>query len=113
MAIAPTLRESRLRAGLTQAELAKRSGTSQATLCAYERGRKSPTAETLERILAATGHRLSVAPARCSVVTPSRGELERNARTLMRVLELAAELPTKHEPEMAYPPLHKTLATAR
>ena len=113
MSVATTLRQSRLRAGLTQAELAERSATSQATLCAYERGHKSPTADTLERVLAATGHRLAAEPARCRVITPSRARLERNARTLTRVLKLAAELPVKHEAEMAYPPLRETLEAAQ
>ena len=34
---------ARRASGLTQAELAARSGTSQATMSAYERGLKSPT----------------------------------------------------------------------
>ena len=105
-----TLRQSRLNAGLTQAELAKRSGTSQATLCSYERGHKSPNADTLARVLAATGHKLSVERASCAVVTPSRRRLERNARTLLQVLDLAAELPTRHKHHLAYPPL-RTIAT--
>ena len=49
-------------AGLSQGELARRAGTSRPTLSAYEHGRKAPTADTLERLLAATGFRLEVAP---------------------------------------------------
>lgn len=41
--------------GLSQRELAGRAGTSQATISAYEAGRKSPTLETLARIIRATG----------------------------------------------------------
>jgi transcriptional regulator with XRE-family HTH domain len=39
--------------GLTQAQLARLSGTSQATLSAYERGLKSPSLKVASRILAA------------------------------------------------------------
>ncbi len=48
--------------GLSQAELARRAGTSRPTLSAYERGRISPTLATFERILAAAGYRLSTKP---------------------------------------------------
>lgn len=47
------LRAARLDAGLTQAELARRAGTSRSRLSAYECGRVAPTADTLERILTA------------------------------------------------------------
>jgi transcriptional regulator with XRE-family HTH domain len=49
-------------AGLGQTELAARAGTSRPTLSAYEHGRKAPTADTLERVLAAAGARLDVVP---------------------------------------------------
>lgn len=52
--------ECRAKAGLTQAELARRAGTSQATISAYENGAKSPAMATLERILAVTGHSLEL-----------------------------------------------------
>jgi transcriptional regulator with XRE-family HTH domain len=42
-------------AGLSQRELARRAQTSQATLSAYESGRKSPTLDTLERVVRAAG----------------------------------------------------------
>lgn len=41
--------------GLSQRELARRAGTSQATMSAYEAGRKSPSLETLARIIRAAG----------------------------------------------------------
>lgn len=43
-------------AGLTQAELAARPGTSQAALSAYVRGVKSPTIKVAGRILEAAGY---------------------------------------------------------
>lgn len=53
------LREARRRAGLSQADLARRAGTSQPTVSAYERGHKDPSAATLARLLAVTGTTLT------------------------------------------------------
>lgn len=47
---------------LSQRELARRSGTSQPTLSAYEHGGKSPTLAVVERIVGATGYDLALAP---------------------------------------------------
>ncbi|MGC1511864.1 MAG: helix-turn-helix transcriptional regulator [Acidimicrobiales bacterium] len=49
------IRMARRQVGLTQTELAERAGTSQAAVSAYESGRRSPSVDTLVRILAATG----------------------------------------------------------
>jgi transcriptional regulator with XRE-family HTH domain len=57
------LRESRASAGLTQAEVARRVGTTQAAVARVERGRVSPTVRTLQRLLAATGYELALAAA--------------------------------------------------
>lgn len=103
---ARTLREARIGAGLTQAELAARAGTSQATLSAYERGRKEPSLATLDRLLRATGQRLTSAPV---ARQPTRAELDRAARGLADVLELAAALPTRHERQLRYPPLRRAV----
>jgi transcriptional regulator with XRE-family HTH domain len=105
MDAATAIRTARDRAGLTQAELAARCGTSQATLSAYERGHKTPNAETLGRILAAAGFRLIAEPASRPVLTPSRSSLERLSGTLAQVIELAAALPTRHSPTLSYPRL--------
>lgn len=99
------LSRAREQADLTQVELATRSGTSQATLSAYERGHKVPSAATLSRILAAAGQRLAAEPAARPVITPGAAILNRSARTLTSVLELAAELPTRHAPNLRYPRL--------
>jgi transcriptional regulator with XRE-family HTH domain len=52
------IRDARSRAGLTQAELARRIGTSQPVVARLESGSANPTLATLERALNATGHRL-------------------------------------------------------
>lgn len=60
--IAELIREARATAGLTQAELAARAGTSQPTIAAYERGTKVPSAATLERLLATAGMGVGAIP---------------------------------------------------
>jgi len=50
MGPAESLRERRQRLGITQTELARRVGTSQSAIAAYESGAKSPSAETLDRL---------------------------------------------------------------
>ena len=54
------LKEARIDAGLTQAELAERLGASQPVVARLESWRANPRVATLERALAATGHRLAV-----------------------------------------------------
>jgi transcriptional regulator with XRE-family HTH domain len=49
------LREARLRAGLTQAELADRAGTARTQISRYERGQVLPSLETLRRLVRACG----------------------------------------------------------
>jgi transcriptional regulator with XRE-family HTH domain len=56
------LERVRHEAGLSQEELAARAGTSRTTLSAYERGRKSPTLATVERLLDSAGFELTVQP---------------------------------------------------
>ena len=50
MGPADSLRHRRQRLCITQAELARRAGTSQSAIAAYESGAKSPSAETLHRL---------------------------------------------------------------
>ncbi|MCP2326319.1 transcriptional regulator with XRE-family HTH domain [Hamadaea flava] len=56
------VQRARSAAGLTQADLASLSGTSRPTLSAYERGQKSPTLATAERIIEAAGFELTIQP---------------------------------------------------
>ncbi len=105
MNIPRLIRQARTSAGLTQADLAARAGTSQATVSAYEKGSKQPSVATLARLLAATGQRLATRDTGQVVVTPRREQLERSGRDLLQVLLLAAELPTTHNLELCLPPL--------
>lgn len=49
------IRRARLRSGLSQRELARRAGTSQAAISRIERGLEQPTLERLGQILAGLG----------------------------------------------------------
>ncbi len=52
------LRNARVRARLSQAEVARRSGVAQSVISAYESGRREPGVQTLARLVEATGHQL-------------------------------------------------------
>lgn len=54
------IRLARRDSGLSQRELARLAGTSQAAIAAYEGGRRSPTLETLARIVRAAGRDLRI-----------------------------------------------------
>lgn len=54
------LREARLRAGLSQVELARRAGVTQSVVSAYEMGARQPSLPTLIRLVAASGLDLDV-----------------------------------------------------
>lgn len=54
------LREARQRAGLSQAELARRAGVAQSVISAYENSRREPGMAMLARLVEAAGHRLNV-----------------------------------------------------
>lgn len=57
---AQLVREARAGAGLSQRELARRAGTSQAVISAYENGQREPGFAQLERLLAAAGYKVHV-----------------------------------------------------
>jgi ribosome-binding protein aMBF1 (putative translation factor) len=54
------LAKARLRAGLSQAELAARMGTSQSTIARLESGQTLPSTKTLLRFAKATGSKLQL-----------------------------------------------------
>lgn len=55
MTAATLLREARLRASLSQSELARRAGVAQSVISVYETGRRQPSLPTLSALVAATG----------------------------------------------------------
>jgi len=58
--LARALIEARTRAGLTQAQLAKRMKTTQSAVARMESGRVRPSTKTLEKVARATGTRLKI-----------------------------------------------------
>ena len=82
------IKDARTGAGFTQSELARRAGTSQPTIAAYEAGNKVPTVSTLERVLRATGTTLVANRSRSGLPSGRlRGLLERRRE---EIVELAA-----------------------
>jgi transcriptional regulator with XRE-family HTH domain len=109
MDVGSILRDARRQARLSQAELAARTGTSQPTISAYENGTKEPSLQTLERLLAAAGLRLTVAPREGrSPRSPTRAQLASASRRLLDVIALAEELPVDHERTLRYPRVPRT-----
>ena len=60
MDAAALLRRARVDAGLSQNELARSAGVAQSVISAYENGRREPSLPQLERLVEATGYRLSI-----------------------------------------------------
>lgn len=58
------LRQARRRAGLTQRELAARTGVPQSTIARIESGRADPRVSTLDTLLRACGDELDAVPRR-------------------------------------------------
>jgi len=54
------LSDARLRAGISQRELAVRAGTSPSAIANYETGKKDPSLTTLERLIEACGMELRI-----------------------------------------------------
>lgn len=98
MATAATLvRAARTSRGLTQHQLADRSGIDQASVSRSESGRRAEFA-TIDRLLAAAGHRLYAAPTRrddaATAAADIRGHLRagRKDRALRALIQLNDDL---------------------
>ncbi len=72
-ALVAELARARLRAGLSQAQLAKRMKTTQSAIARLESGRGRPSTTTLSRFAKVTGHRLKIS------FEPVRGGKKRRA----------------------------------
>lgn len=71
------IRMARVQAGMTQAQLAKVGKTSQAAVSAYESGKRSPSVETLTRLIEGTGLELRIRVARPDTHDSSRSSAEK------------------------------------
>lgn len=84
-----TLRELRIKAGLTQAEVGRRVGIPATVVSAYECGRRQPSLEVAGRIIEAMGFEARFV----RVLDP-----EVQGRKLVEVLRLAEALPYRPRP---------------
>jgi transcriptional regulator with XRE-family HTH domain len=80
------LREARLAAGISQAELARRAGFTQAHVSRAERGLVSPTVRSLEAMLRAAGANLTL------VARPSTGWCDDDELRRFRALSMSERL---------------------
>lgn len=110
---AQLIRESRRAAGLSQAELAVRAGTSQPTLSHYESGTRQPHADTLRRIVRATGADLQLVRTGERVVEPTATELRRRGEILSALLEAVDAFPLADPGPMRAPRLIDLAKAAR
>lgn len=114
MNAAHLVRTARRRGGLTQSQLAARVGTSQPVISAYEHGARDPSIETLRRIVAGTGSRLSVGLADRSPDLPPLGSVEAHAAALVDVLLLADAVPVRRAPDpLTFPRIDSGVAPRR
>lgn len=86
-------------------ELARRAGTSHATISAYEHGTKSPTAATIDRIVRAAGCEVMISLTTRSAPADRRGE------ELEAVLQLAGQFPARHRPQLDLPVFGREVAS--
>src|SRR3954447_26591029 len=92
--------EIRRTSGMTQAELARRSGLQSSVLSAYAHGHRQPSVAALARIASAAGMELQLA------LAPDSIEAQEHAgQVLAQVIDLAEALPYRPRDELAYPPL--------
>jgi len=92
---AALIKAVRRRQGLTQADLARRMGTSQPVISAYEHGRRDPTYQTLRKLVEAGGERLQLDAAPRRLDLPPPADLEEHAVRLLDVLSLADAIPAR------------------
>ncbi len=100
------IRRSRLHAGLSQAALAQRAGTSQPVVSSYEHDRRDPSVSTLRRLLEAAGARLDLRTATIGVEiesgTRARTDTER-AHDLVDLLLLTDAIPSRPRGNLSFP----------
>ena len=90
--------------GMSQAELAKRSGIDASVLSAYLHGRRQPSVSALARVARAAGLELQISP------LSDAAALERAGRVLIDVISLADKMPSRRRGELTYPPLIRLAA---
>lgn len=95
MTPATLIKAVRRRQGITQAELARRAGTSQPVVSAYEHGRRDPSYETLRKLVEAGGERLRLDAVRLPADLVPAVDASEHARRLLDVLTLVDAIPAR------------------
>ncbi|HLG00541.1 MAG TPA: helix-turn-helix transcriptional regulator [Acidimicrobiia bacterium] len=109
MDAAALLRSTRVRNGLTQAELAHRARTTQPVISAYEHGRREPSIPTLRRLVRAAGEDLEVRGVpRRNTDLPPPDDLAGHGRRLVDLLLLGDALPHRRRGPLTFPRLRST-----
>jgi transcriptional regulator with XRE-family HTH domain len=93
--VAALLRQARRSAGLSQLELARRTGITREEVSVYERHARQPSAAAFLRLMANCGVPFEVPPAPASVAV--------RERALEDVLDLADALPQRWPGPLRYP----------
>ena len=101
---AELIRSVRRRRGLTQAELARRAGTSQPVVSAYEHGHRDPTYRTLRRLVEASGDELRVDAASPTSDVPRAADAHEHGTRLIDVLSLADAVPARERARVLVAP---------
>jgi transcriptional regulator with XRE-family HTH domain len=78
------VREARVRAGMTQAELAVRANVTQSVISTYENGRRDPSLAMLQRLLAAAGFVASMDLLPCDSSPTLRSRIDRHRAEIVR-----------------------------
>ncbi len=104
MEAAAVIQGVRRRQGLTQAELARRAGTSQPVISAYEHGRRDPSYQTLRKLVEAGGEQLHLDAVRAGPDLPPPADVFEPARRLLDVLTRADAIPARPRPPVLVAP---------
>jgi transcriptional regulator with XRE-family HTH domain len=102
---ADLLKSVRRRNRLTQAQLARRAGTSQPVISAYERGHRDPTYRTLHRLVEAGGEQLQLTTRPTGWDLPASIDVHEHAYRLGQVLDLAEAFPFRRSGPLVAPRL--------
>lgn len=89
------IRTVRVRRGLTQVELARRAGTTQPVVSAYEHGRRDPTYATLRKLIEATGERFEIGASPAPSSLPQATSADEHGKRLLDALSLADAVPSR------------------
>jgi len=87
LSAAAIIREARLRADLTQVQLARRAGVTQSVISTYENGRREPSLAALQRLLLAAGFRTAIDLQPVAEPLPLRDLVARHRDELRSILE--------------------------